>query len=137
MITIPLQLSDELAQQVIPLQDRLPEIIELGLRQLRGRTAHRPTTGGPALKQSGKQNKPSYIIHAQDLQDYIRKEMAALGSEYRPMQANDPFIGGLSVKEYFALPDAEQERLWTEQHRMGIDDFNEREARPDAQVPAR
>ena len=34
MITIPLQLSDELAQQVLPLQDRLPEIIELGLRQL-------------------------------------------------------------------------------------------------------
>lgn len=34
MITIPLQLSNELARQVIPLQARLPEIIELGLRQL-------------------------------------------------------------------------------------------------------
>jgi hypothetical protein len=29
MITIPLQLSDELARQVLPLQDRLPEIDEL------------------------------------------------------------------------------------------------------------
>lgn len=36
MITIPLQLPDKLAQQVLPLQDRLPEIIELGLRQLLG-----------------------------------------------------------------------------------------------------
>lgn len=35
MITIPLQLPDQLARQVIPLQDRLPEIIELGLRQWR------------------------------------------------------------------------------------------------------
>lgn len=34
MVTIPLQLSNELARQVMPLQDRLPEIIELGLRQL-------------------------------------------------------------------------------------------------------
>jgi hypothetical protein len=34
MITISLQLSDELARQVLPFQARLPEIIELGLRQL-------------------------------------------------------------------------------------------------------
>jgi hypothetical protein len=34
MITIPVQLSDELARRVIPLQHRLPEIIELGLRQI-------------------------------------------------------------------------------------------------------
>jgi hypothetical protein len=33
MITIPLQLSEDLAERVRPLQDRLPEIIELGLRQ--------------------------------------------------------------------------------------------------------
>ena len=35
MVTIPLQLSNELAQRVMPIQDRLPEIIELGLRQSR------------------------------------------------------------------------------------------------------
>jgi hypothetical protein len=35
MITIPVQLSNELAQRVIPLQDRLPEIIELGLRHIK------------------------------------------------------------------------------------------------------
>lgn len=35
MITIPVQLSNELARRVIPLQDRLPEIIELGLRQIK------------------------------------------------------------------------------------------------------
>ena len=34
MVTIPVQLSNELASRVLPLQERLPEIIELGLRQL-------------------------------------------------------------------------------------------------------
>ena len=33
MITIPVQLSDERPQRVMPFLDRLPEIIELGLRQ--------------------------------------------------------------------------------------------------------
>jgi hypothetical protein len=126
MITIPLQLPDELAQQVLPLQDRLPEIIELGLRQLLGKTERKPATGQPAIRPRGKQKKLGYTIHAQELRDYVRQEMASLGSEYRPMQASDPFIDGLSVKEYFALPDAEQERLWAEQHRLDIDEFEER-----------
>lgn len=34
MVTISLELPDELARRLIPLQNRLPEIIELGLRQL-------------------------------------------------------------------------------------------------------
>ena len=44
MITIPLQLPDQLAQQVLPLQDRLPEIVELGLRQLLIETEVQPDT---------------------------------------------------------------------------------------------
>ena len=36
MITIPVQVPDELAHRLLPLQDRLPEILELGLRQLVG-----------------------------------------------------------------------------------------------------
>ena len=34
MVTIPLRLSNDLARRVLPLQDRLPEIIELGLHQM-------------------------------------------------------------------------------------------------------
>ncbi|GAB4418598.1 MAG: hypothetical protein Fur0044_14670 [Anaerolineae bacterium] len=33
MVTILLELPDDLAQRLTPLRDRLPEIIELGLRQ--------------------------------------------------------------------------------------------------------
>ena len=42
MITIPVQLSEELAERVLPLQDRLPEIIELGLRQWRKQSVLTP-----------------------------------------------------------------------------------------------
>jgi hypothetical protein len=35
MVTISLQLPDELARQVMPLQDRLPEIIQVGLQHWR------------------------------------------------------------------------------------------------------
>lgn len=52
MITIPLQLSDELAKEVLPLQNRLPEIIELGLRQLRIATDRKPANGRLAVKES-------------------------------------------------------------------------------------
>lgn len=37
MVEITLQLPDQLARQVLPVQDQLPEIIELGLRQWRKR----------------------------------------------------------------------------------------------------
>jgi hypothetical protein len=35
MVTIPVQVSEELAEQLLPLQDRLTEIIELGMRQIK------------------------------------------------------------------------------------------------------
>ena len=50
MITIPLQLSDELAKEVLLLQNRLPEIIELGLRQLRTAPDRKPANGQLAAK---------------------------------------------------------------------------------------
>ena len=34
MVTIPLNISEDLARRLLPLQDRLPEIIERGLRDL-------------------------------------------------------------------------------------------------------
>jgi hypothetical protein len=34
MITIPLELPNDLARRVMPFQDRLTEIVELGLRQV-------------------------------------------------------------------------------------------------------
>jgi len=67
---------------------------------------------------------------------YFEREMDAL-SEGRRMQDDDMFIAGLTVAEYFALPDSEQARLWEEEHleverELG---YYEQEVQPDA-LPA-
>ncbi len=49
MITIPLELPNDLARRVMPFQDRLEEIIELGLRQIE--INQRPEAGYPQNKQ--------------------------------------------------------------------------------------
>jgi len=36
--------------------------------------------------------------------------------EHRPLQDDDPFLGGLTVAEFFALPEAEQARIWNQAH---------------------
>jgi len=36
--------------------------------------------------------------------------------ERRPLQDDDPFLGGLTVAEFFALPEAEQARVWNQAH---------------------
>jgi hypothetical protein len=46
-----------------------------------------------------------------------------------------PFLGGLIVGEYFALPDEERERIWNEEHTMEIEDLEEYDVKPNAYVP--
>jgi hypothetical protein len=36
--------------------------------------------------------------------------------ERRPLHDDDPFLGGLTVAEFFALPEAEQARVWNQAH---------------------
>lgn len=91
----------------------------------------------PSLRRPAQGKRVRYDIVGQDMREYVLKELAALGDEYRPMQAGDPFVGGMRVDEFFGLPEEEQARLWDEQYQMDIDDLEERDVRPDAQVSAR
>lgn len=53
---------------------------------------------------------------------------------------HDEFLFGLTYEEYFNLPDEEAEALWTKaftEESVKLDREPEREARPDASVPAR
>jgi hypothetical protein len=49
MVTIPVKVPDRLAGRLLPLQDRLVEIIELGLRQIEEETGQ-PEASLPAAK---------------------------------------------------------------------------------------
>lgn len=75
-------------------------------------------------------------IDLAELRRYVLEELAQVGEAYPPLQPDDPFLGGLTVEEYFALPEERRERVWDQAHVMEIEDFEERDVRPDADVPA-
>ena len=50
-----------------------------------------------------------------DLLTYFDAKIAAL-SDARPLRDNDLYLGGLTVAEFFAAPEAEQARIWDAAH---------------------
>lgn len=72
-----------------------------------------------------------------ELAAYFDHQLETL-PEYPPMQDDDLFLGGLTVGEFFALPEAEQHRIWEEAHIAAQRQLENQEqpVRPDA-LPAR
>lgn len=61
----------------------------------------------------------------------VRAElMSALN--YQPVSRDAPFLGGLTLGEYLALPDSEQALVWDEAAEIDWDDLEEVEVSPDA-----
>lgn len=79
MITIPVQLSNELARRVMPLQNRLPEIIELGLRQIEA---------GQKQEASARQQ----VLDALDSTGIVTLPQAAAGR--KPRARRTPIVAG-------------------------------------------
>ena len=71
------------------------------------------------------------------LVQWAREQMAQYAGEARPMQREDAFVGDTTVEAYFALPEAERERIWDELYATAIETAREREVKPDAVVSAR
>jgi len=58
----------------------------------------------------------TYIPAGQEtLMAYFERKFDTL-PERRPLQDDDLFLGGLTVTEFFALPEAEQTRIWDQAH---------------------
>lgn len=72
-----------------------------------------------------------------ELADYFDRQFENL-TAYPPMQDDDPFVGGLTVAEFFALPEVDQDRIWSEAHLEAEDRIGDQEqdVQPDA-LPAR
>lgn len=68
---------------------------------------------------------------------YFDHQLEAL-PQRRSMQDDDPFVGGFTVAEFFALSEKEQARIWNDAHANAERELGLREApvRPDA-LPAR
>lgn len=72
-----------------------------------------------------------------DLVAWARQQMAQHAVESDARQDNDAFLGNIAVSAYFALPDGERERIWTEMYSTGIESTPEREVKSDAIVSSR
>jgi hypothetical protein len=68
---------------------------------------------------------------------WAREQMAQYADEARPMQGEDAFVGDMTVKAYFALPEADRERIWDELYATAIETAREYEVKPGAVVSAR
>jgi len=71
------------------------------------------------------------IRHREDLVRWVRDRMAQYTTPARPMQSEDAFLGGMTVEAYFALPEAERERIWDELYAAAIETSQEHEVKPD------
>ena len=71
------------------------------------------------------------------LTQWAREQMAPYANQARPMQPQDAFLSDMTVEAYFALAEAERERIWDELYAAAIESTKEREVKPDAIAPAR
>jgi hypothetical protein len=82
------------------------------------------------------QTEAAVFDQPDDLAQWAQAQMARHSPEARPMQAEDIFLDDKTVAEYFALPDAERERIWAELYAAAIESAPEREVKLDATIPA-
>lgn len=71
--------------------------------------------------------------------DYFREELLS-SQGAKPVSLDDPFIGGLTHRQFLALDEAEQDEFWDKLFAEGeveLDDVEEVDVKPDARVPAR
>ena len=77
-----------------------------------GRWPNPPTGPRATTIQPAEANLPAGQA---ELMAYFEQKIEALPKQ-KPLQDNDIFLEGLTVAEFFALPEAEQDRLWREMH---------------------
>lgn len=71
-----------------------------------------------------------------ELVEWAQQLMNRQSGEARPMRAEDYFLGDLTIADYFARPEEEREKIWADLYATAIASAPEREAKPDAAVPA-
>jgi hypothetical protein len=82
------------------------------------------------------QTEAAALNQPDELVAWVREQLAQYATVARPMQEDDLFLANQTVAEYFALAEAERERIWTELYTAAIESAPEREIRPDAAVSA-
>ncbi|MEM7536305.1 MAG: hypothetical protein AAF639_29240 [Chloroflexota bacterium] len=76
--------------------------------------------------------EPALDDPQEQLPDNILELRRELIEEYGdgPVPSDTPFIGGITLGEYYALSDEEQGRLWDEESQIGLVEYEELEVPP-------
>jgi len=123
-----------MARSVLALPISIEQLAAV-IRQMNVADRQRLLALAPELRQDALQLPPHTPDSAQVAVERLRAEVlqALQGQRLSP---NEPFLEGLTLGEYLALPDVERKRLWAAWTEVALDHLEEKDVRPDA-TPAR
>ena len=123
-----------MARSVLALPISIEQLAAV-IRQMNAADRQRLLALAPELRQDALQLPPHTSDTARAAVERIRAEvLQALQGQL--LSPDEPFLGGLTLDAYFALPDTERARLWAEWTEGDLDQIEEKDVRPDA-APAR
>lgn len=85
----------------------------------------------PELRQTATQPQARTVDEARAAVNHVRQEVVeALGSQLLPPA--EPFLDGMTLRQYLDLPDEDRARLWEEWGEVDIEELEELDVQPDA-----
>ena len=101
------------------------------IRQMNAADRQRLLALAPELRQDALQLPPHTPDKAQEAVERLQAEIlqALQGQRLSP---DEPFLEGLTLGAYLALPDAERARLWAAWTEVDLDHIEEKDVQPDA-----
>jgi|RhiMetdeSRZDD1v2_1073273.scaffolds.fasta_scaffold157384_3 hypothetical protein len=101
------------------------------IRQMNAADRQRLLTLAPELLQDALQLPPHTPGSAQEAVERLRTEVLQALQSQR-LSPDEPFVEGLTLGAYLALPDAERARLWAAWTEVDLDHLEEKDVRADA-----
>jgi hypothetical protein len=100
------------------------------IRQMNAADRQRLLTLAPELLQDALQLPPHTPGSAQEAVERLRTEVLQALQSQR-LSPDEPFVEGLTLGAYLALPDAERARLWAAWTEVDLDHLEEKDVRAD------
>ncbi|SRR6266851_3749501 len=123
-----------MARSVLALPISIEQLAAV-IRQMNAADRQRLLALAPELRQDALQLPPYTSDPAWEAVERLRAEvLQALQGQL--LSSDEPFLEGLTLGAYLALPDAERARLWAAWTEVDLDHIDEKDVRPDA-APAR
>lgn len=123
-----------MARSVLALPISIEQLAAV-IRQMNAADRQRLLALAPDLRQDALQLPPHAPDTTRSAVERVRAEvLQALNGQL--LSPDEPFLEGLTLGAYLALPDAERARLWAEWTELALDHVEEKDVRPDA-APAR